>query len=82
MTPPDIRTFDGNVIPYHKVSLVGAITASKDDTSGIRFPIVNVMIGPTVNPELNRNSVTNALLSIAPDVEHLVTDSGIPLRWL
>lgn len=79
---PKIRTFDGNIIPYFDTSFAAAVQASKDDTYGVRFPISHVRIGPTVNAELNRESVKQALLGIAPDVEHRVTDSGIPLRWL
>lgn len=79
---PKIRTFDGNVIPYYEVSFDAAIEVSKDDTGGIRFPIVEIVIGPTINAQLNKESVRGALLAIAPDVEHHVTDSAIPLRWL
>lgn len=79
---PRLRTYDGNMIPYQEASFAGAIQASLDDTAGIRFPIVDVVIGPTVNAELNRQSIKGALLGLAPDVEHVVSDSGIPLRWL
>lgn len=81
-TVPTIRTYDGNIIPYVILSFDLAIKASKDDTLGIRFPIVEVKVGPTINAELNRYSISRALLGIAPDVEHYITDSGIPLRWL
>lgn len=79
---PEIRTFEGNIIPYRIVSLNPAIEASKDDAAGIRFPIVEVKVGPTINAGLNRQSISQALLGIAPDVDHYISDSGIPLRWL
>jgi hypothetical protein len=56
-TTPKIRTFDGNLIPYREVSFRPAVEASTDDTAGIRFPIVDVKIGPTMNAELNRESI-------------------------
>jgi DUF2971 family protein len=79
---PNVRTYAGNVIPYYEVSFAKAIEASKDDTLGIRFPIVELAIGPTINARLNTESVRSALLGLAPDVEHRVVDSDIPLRWL
>lgn len=79
---PEIRTFDGNIIPYIVLSLGRAIEVSNDDVAGIRFPIVEVKVGPTINAELNRQSISQALLGIAPDVEHYISDSGVPLRWL
>jgi hypothetical protein len=79
---PQVRSYEGNVIPYFIVEFKAAVEASKDDTSGIPFPIAELVIGPTVGAQLNRQSVKTLLLSMNPDVEPRIKESEIPLRWL
>ena len=79
---PQFRSYDGNVIPYFPVSFNKAIEGSKDDAMGIGFPIREVVIGPTVSPELNGESVSLLLSSINPDMLLKIRSSEIPLRWL
>ena len=78
----EFRSYEGNVIPYFAVKLDKAIQASLDDTLGYGFPIVDLMIGPTVNANLNEESVRLLLLSLNPDFTPHIRHSGIPLRWL
>lgn len=79
---PRLRTFDGNIIPYIVVSFAKAIEAATDDVVGIEFPLVDVVVGPTVNSELNQTSIGIALHALAPDVRPRIRASEIPLRWL
>ncbi len=79
---PSVRNFEGNVIPYFTVSMEQAIRASRDDTLGVPFPIVELAIGPTINAELNQQSVRTLLLGLNPDIEPRIIPSAIPLRWL
>ncbi|MDH3373635.1 MAG: DUF2971 domain-containing protein [Gammaproteobacteria bacterium] len=79
---PEFRTFEGNVIPYAIVSFDRAIEVSRDDSFGYGFPIVELMIGPTISAELNLDSVTALILSMNPDISPNIRQSGIPLRWL
>jgi hypothetical protein len=76
------RTFGGNVIPFCEVSFENAIKASRQDDYGLSFPIQELVIGPTLNPEFNRQSVQTLLTKINPDHFPLIKKSGIPLRWL
>jgi hypothetical protein len=76
------RTYDGNVIPYQVADFTAAISAAREVGRGIRFPIVEVGVGPTVNADLNRLSVTRLLERLGPEVAHVVVGSSIPLRWL
>jgi hypothetical protein len=50
---PSFRGYHGNVIPYHIVDLDNVLNASKDDAYGIPFPIVELVIGPTVSSEFD-----------------------------
>lgn len=79
---PRFRSYDGNVIPYYPVGFEKAIALSRDDTYGHVFPIVDLMIGPTINADLNQESVKLLLLSLNPDISPNIRRSGIPLRWL
>jgi hypothetical protein len=79
---PLFRSYNGNVIPYHVVSLEQAINASKDDLYGVPFPIAEVVIGPTVSSELNLESLRIMLLAMNPDIVPNIRQSEIPLRWL
>jgi hypothetical protein len=79
---PRFRSYDGNVIPYYAVDFERAVALSRDDTYGYGFPVVDVVIGPTVNAELNQESVKLLLTSLNPDIAPKITSSGIPLRWL
>lgn len=79
---PSFRAHQGNVIPYHTVSLENTINASKDDGYGVPFPIVEVVIGPTISSELNLESLRIMILSMNPDVVPNIRQSEIPLRWL
>lgn len=79
---PSFRAYHGNVIPYHVVSLENTINVSKDDGYGVPFPIVEVVIGPTVSSELNLESLRIMILSMNPDVIPNIRQSEIPLRWL
>ena len=76
------RTFSGNVIPFCEVSFENALKASRQDDYGFSFPIQELVIGPTLNPEFNRQSVTTLLTRINPDHFPIIKKSGIPLRWL
>jgi len=76
------RTFGGNVIPFHEVSFANAIRASIQDDYGLAFPIREVVVGPTVNPQLNKQSVATLLTKMNPDHFPTILESGIPLRWL
>lgn len=80
--PPKFRTYEGNVIPYCTVSLKTAVAASCEDARGIRFPFSEIVIGPTINAELNQESVKMFLLTLNPDVDPEIRHSEIPLRWL
>lgn len=79
---PNFRSYDGNVIPYYSVDFQKAITLSRDDTYGYGFPFVDLMIGPTINADLNQESVKMLLLALNPDIVPNISRSGIPLRWL
>lgn len=79
---PKFRAFQGNLIPYHDVRFDEVISASRDDTLGVPFPIAEVFVGPTVNAELNEASARAVLLSLNPDIVPNVVHSAIPLRWL
>ncbi len=79
---PAFRSYDGNVIPYLSVSFNNAVEASKDDTFGCPFPIVKLFIGPTINADLNTESVRHLLLNLNPDATTDIQRSDIPLRWL
>jgi hypothetical protein len=79
---PQFRTFEGNIIPYFAVSFDDAVTISRDDTSGVRFPFVELVIGPTINAALNEKSIISLMLALNPDFEPIIRHSGIPLRWL
>ncbi len=79
---PRFRSYDGNIIPYVSVEFEKAITLSVDDTYGYGFPLAEVMIGPTINADLNQESVKLLLLSLNPDIIPNINRSGIPLRWL
>jgi hypothetical protein len=79
---PRFRSYEGNVIPYFPVSFDRAIAASRDDTLGVPFPIAELVIGPTINADLNSQSTKALLLSLNPDIEPFITHSEIPLRWL
>ncbi len=79
---PSFRANHGNVIPYHIVHLDNAINASKDDTYGVPFPIVEVIIGPTISSKLNMESLSIMILSMNSDVVPNIRQSEIPLRWL
>jgi len=76
------RTFGGNVIPYCEVSFENAIKASRQDDYGLLFPIQELVIGPTLDPEFNKQSVTTLLTKINPDHFPIIKKSAIPLRWL
>lgn len=80
--PPLFRSFDGNIIPYMAVSLEEAIKISKDDLYGLKFPIVILNIGPTIDADLNVQSIRTLLLSLNPDFAPNIERSEIPLRWL
>ena len=79
---PNVRSYDGNIIPYFPVGLDGAAKASRDDTAGIPFLIREVMIGPTINESLNERSVRMLLDGWNPDAAPAIKHSSIPLRWL
>jgi hypothetical protein len=79
---PLFRAVGGNVVPYVITSFKEAVEFSKDDTNGLAFPIVDVMIGPTIDPKLNTRSVTLLLLSLNRHIVPNVRSSDIPLRWL
>lgn len=79
---PCFRSYHGNIIPYHQVSFDNAIKASCDDMYGIPFPIVEVIIGPTIIGELNQQSLSMILSSLNPDIAPNIKLSEIPLRWL
>ena len=79
---PAFRSYDGNVIPYLSVSFGNAVEASKDDTFGCPFPIVKLFIGPTINADLNTESVRHLLSNLNPDATTDIHKSDIPLRWL
>lgn len=79
---PKFRSFRGNVIPYLEVSFARSVSASREDTLGIPFPIADVRIGPTIAKELNRHSIRLMILKLNPDVEPHISKSEIPLRWL
>lgn len=81
-TELQFRTYGGNVIPYFSVSFSNSIEASRDDTYGLQFPIVELVIGPTISPELNMQSVKMLLSKLNPDFSPNIKKSGIPLRWL
>jgi len=76
------RSYSGNVIPYVVNNFANAIGASQDDSYCTPFPVVELVIGPTINPELNQRSITALLRKLAPDITPVVLRSGIPLRWL
>ncbi|OGL42611.1 MAG: hypothetical protein A2042_05910 [Candidatus Schekmanbacteria bacterium GWA2_38_11] len=76
------RTFGGNVIPYCEVSFNNAVKASRQDDYGLSFPVQELVIGPTLNPDFNSQSVASLLTKINPDHYPLIKKSGIPLRWL
>lgn len=76
------RSYSGNVIPYVVNSFENAVGASQDDSFCTPFPVVELVIGPTINPELNQRSITALLRKLAPDITPVVLRSGIPLRWL
>jgi hypothetical protein len=79
---PAFRSYDGNVIPYISVSFSNAAEASKDDTFGCPFPIVKLFIGPTINADLNTESIKYLLSNMNPDGTTDINKSDIPLRWL
>jgi hypothetical protein len=79
---PQFRSYEGNVIPFFALSLEDALRASRDDTLGFPLPIAELMIGPTVNADLNQESIKLLLLAINPDIEPNIRRSEIPLRWL
>lgn len=79
---PLFRSFDGNVIPYLSVSFEETIKVSRDDLYGLQFPIAELNIGPTINAELNKQSIKTLLLSLNPDIDPNIKKSEIPLRWL
>lgn len=76
------RTFDGNVIPFIDMSLSNSVGASRQDSFGVSFPIQELVIGPTLNADLNRESATILLTKMNPDHIPIIRKSGIPLRWL
>lgn len=76
------RSFGGNVIPFYEISFADAVKASMQDDYGLAFPIRELIVGPTVNPELNKQSVATLLTKINPDHFPIIKASGIPLRWL
>jgi len=76
------RNFDGNIIPYLTVSFEEIVKASRDDAFGFPFPISELHIGPTVNDELNNQSIRMLLSSLNPEINPNVKKSEIPLRWL
>lgn len=76
------RSFGGNLIPYTDLSFENAITASRIDNFLLKFPIVELIIGPTLSPELNRESAKSVLTKLNPDISPNIKESGIPLRWL
>jgi hypothetical protein len=76
------RTFGGNVIPYCEVSFDNAVKASRQDDYGLSFPVQELVIGPTLNPDFNSQSVASLLTKINPDHYPFIKKSGIPLRWL
>lgn len=79
---PRVRSYEGNIIPYFPVDLENAVALSRDNTYGYPFPIVDLMIGPTINADLNRDSIKLLLLSLNPDIYPNIRRSEIPLRWL
>lgn len=79
---PQFRDFQGNVIPYYSVGFEAAISASNNDLSGIGFPIREIVIGPTINAGLNRQSLKSMIFGLAKDIEPCITSSEIPVRWL
>jgi hypothetical protein len=79
---PFFRSYKGNVIPYYTVSFENAIKASVDDVYGIPFPIVELVIGPTISSDLNQQSLKMIISSLNPDVVVNIKRSEIPLRWL
>jgi len=70
------------MIPFLEIGFESAITASQGDTLGLRFPITELMIGPTVNADLNQESIKLILLAFNPDIDPDMRKSEIPLRWL
>lgn len=76
------RSFTGNLIPYTILSFENAVTASRLDNFLLQFPIVELIIGPTLNPRLNRESAKSLLTKLNPDISPNIRESGIPLRWL
>jgi len=79
---PSFRSYEGNIIPYLSTSFENAVQASKDDTYGCPFPVVKLFIGPTINAELNTESVKYLLSNMNPDATTDIHKSEIPLRWL
>ena len=79
---PSFRSYDGNVIPYFSVDFGRAVALSLDDTYCHPFPIVDLMIGPTISADLNQASIKLLLLSLNPEHSPSIRSSGIPLRWL
>lgn len=79
---PSFRAFHGNVIPYHILHLDNVLSVSKDDVYGVPFPIVELLIGPTISSELNQESLRIMMLSLNPDITPNIKQSAIPLRWL
>jgi hypothetical protein len=76
------RSFGGNIIPFCEVKFDNAVQASQIDELGLPFPIVDVVVGPTLSPEMNRDSVMLLLTQINPQYYPIIRESGIPLRWL
>ena len=81
-TAMGFRSSGGDIIPYYSVNFEKAIAASLDDQSGIGFPMRDVVIGPTVDPELNQKSVSALLETLNSEFKNIVRVSGLPLRWL
>ena len=79
---PSFRSYEGTMIPFLEVGFESAITASQGDTLGLPFPTTELMIGPTVNADLNQESIKLILLAFNPDIDPDMRKSEIPLRWL
>jgi hypothetical protein len=82
VAPLNFREYEGNIIPYYSVSFDAAIKAACDDLSGIGFPVREMVIGPTVNSDLNEESLKALMFGLCKDIEPNIKKSEIPLRWL
>lgn len=80
--PLNFREYQGNIVPYHIVSFEEAVKAASNDLSGIAFPVREIVIGPTINSDLNEQSLAALMLSTCKDMEPTIKKSEIPLRWL